>query len=457
MKTGFDTIGNATIIVYDQAQPVLVTDPWLDGSAYFGSWRLSHEIPVAQKESILKARFIWFSHGHPDHLNPDNLERFKGQQILLPDHVGARIKKDLESAGFEVRVLANRTWVQISERVRIMCIADYYQDAILLIDINGRLLVNTNDAMDRGWGRFVRKIVRQYPTSFLLSLHGYGDADMIHFFTEAGERIPPKAALKTPVGRGVAHATESYGIKYYIPFSTMHQYQRTDSMWANQYTTPIEAFPEGFHSKTSQILPAFISWNCDTDEWHQINPQELPPVALPPEHFGDSWTDVLDEPDYRTLREYFQSIHALADKMDFINFRVGGKEYPIELRKKSFNRGITFEAPRHSLMIATNYKIFDDMLIGNFMKTTLHGEWPASKLYPDFIPFVARYADNGNARTKEELHAYFEEYRKRDPIEYILHSFEQRAVDIFRAKVSGESALFRGGKRAYWYVKKLIP
>ena len=41
---GFETIGNATLIAYD-GNPVLVTDPWIRGGAYFGSWTFSHLIP----------------------------------------------------------------------------------------------------------------------------------------------------------------------------------------------------------------------------------------------------------------------------------------------------------------------------------------------------------------------------------------------------------------------------
>ncbi len=37
MNIGFDTIGNAILICYNQGRPVLVTDPWLAGSAYFDS------------------------------------------------------------------------------------------------------------------------------------------------------------------------------------------------------------------------------------------------------------------------------------------------------------------------------------------------------------------------------------------------------------------------------------
>ena len=54
MDIGFETIGNATVVVHDDG-PVLATDPWVRGSAYFGSWGLSHEIPPDLDASILAA------------------------------------------------------------------------------------------------------------------------------------------------------------------------------------------------------------------------------------------------------------------------------------------------------------------------------------------------------------------------------------------------------------------
>ena len=39
MELGFETIGNATLIAFDNG-PVLATDPWIAGSAYFGSWEI---------------------------------------------------------------------------------------------------------------------------------------------------------------------------------------------------------------------------------------------------------------------------------------------------------------------------------------------------------------------------------------------------------------------------------
>ena len=90
MQTGFETIGNAILTLYDNDRSVLVTDPWFTSQAYFGSWGQSHEIPEQQLQGILGAEYVWLSHGHPDHLNAESMPQLAGKKILLPDHVGAK-------------------------------------------------------------------------------------------------------------------------------------------------------------------------------------------------------------------------------------------------------------------------------------------------------------------------------------------------------------------------------
>jgi glyoxylase-like metal-dependent hydrolase (beta-lactamase superfamily II) len=96
-ECGFDTVGNATLILHDGA-PLLTTDPWFAGSAYFGSWGLAHEIPEEQVEAIRDCRYVWVSHGHPDHLSGDSLGQLRDKTILVPDHRGSRVFDDLEGA-----------------------------------------------------------------------------------------------------------------------------------------------------------------------------------------------------------------------------------------------------------------------------------------------------------------------------------------------------------------------
>lgn len=450
MELGFDTIGNATLIAYDRG-PILATDPWIDGSPYFGSWVLAHEVPAEQREAIARCPFVWISHGHPDHLDGDSLNLFKDATILLPDHRGSRIRDGFVEQGRTVKVLPDREWTQLSPNIRVLSIADYNQDALLLVDVGGTLLVDLNDASDHGWESFVKKTIREFRRSFLLRLTGYGDTDMINFHDEQGRRITPPAQLRKasglPLGPRIAHVAESFGVTHTLPFSAMHRYQRADSVWASESAADVDDHAIGFKSTQVEMLPPYIRFDCNKGTFETIDPEATNPKILPPEAFGDNWSEQLERAESEQLEAYFRRMEHLPRCFDFLNFRVGGKDHRIELRTGKFRRGVTFEAPRHSLMTAVRYEIFDDLLIGNFMKTTLHGSWPASDLHPDFTPYV-RYADNGRARTLDELKAYFAAYRQRlTPLERLRLSAKKSSTDLFRTLVPRESLAWKVARR----------
>jgi hypothetical protein len=454
MELGFETIGNATVVCYDK-HPVLVTDPWLTANAYFGSWTMSHEIPEEQLRAIRQCKYAWISHGHPDHLCVESLKQLGAECLLLPDHQGGRIQHDLESMGYKVRVLKSRTWHQISERIRVVSVADYNQDAILLIDVGGRLILNFNDAGDRGWGSFVKRISRDYPITFLLKLGGFGDADMLNFFDENSVRILPRSKGHDRLGEAMAVQASMWGARFVVPFSSMHKYQRADSVWANPYTADAEDYRTGFESPTSELLPAFIRYDCVRDHVSAIAPPARAISVRQPEEFGDDWNASLEAGDLDRLRRYFGSVAHLRECFDFLNFRVGGRDGIVELSKKKFHRGITFEAPRQSLMTAVEHEIFDDMLIGNFMRTTLHGRFGEEKLYPDFSPYVTKYADNGRAKSREELENYFESYRRRAPLDYFRHRIEAKSRQAVMGLFSAQSLPYRAAAKAYHFAKSL--
>ncbi|MDP3919641.1 MAG: MBL fold metallo-hydrolase [Candidatus Omnitrophota bacterium] len=404
MECGFETIGNATLIVHDMC-PVLVTDPWIHGDAYFRSWTLAYEIPEEQLQAIHQAQYVWISHGHPDHLSSASLKLLKDKKILLAEHVGKRIFDGLKSQGYDVHILKDRKWTKLSERIKVVCISDFIQDSILLVDVDGTLIINLNDASDRGWGAFVRKTVNRFKTSFLLAISGYGDADMYNLFDENGHRLIDAGEHKKPFGHMVARRTELYGAKYFVPFSSMHAYQREDSIWARELMTPVSHHKIGFESEKSEILPAFIRYDCRKDQVEEILPSERWVKTLSPDEIGDSWSDLLDKEDFQQVKNYFSSIEHIDRTFGFINVKVGGKHHPIKLHGADVSYGITFEVPRNSLMTAIRYRIFDDLLIGNFMKTTIHGYdsrplW--RQLYPHFSFYVAKFADNANVKSEEE-------------------------------------------------------
>ena len=449
---GAKTIGNATLIAIDDV-PVLATDPWLCGHrAYFGSWHLPFEIPPEELDNILNCQYVFFSHGHPDHLNGESLDRLADKIILLPDHVGGRINRELTSNGLTTRVLPDRQWVELSKHVRILCVSDYYQDAILLVDVNGHLFIDMNDASDRAWGGLVRLTIKQFKTSYLLKISGWGEADMINFFDEDGKRAMPKHVVaRPPIGKNLSHFADLYGVNYVVPFSSFHKLQRTDSHWAQEHVPTLEDYPRGFNAKRASLLPPFIEVDCETGAIREINPPRTPDSLRPPEDFGDNWSDLLEADDIAKVDAYFQEREALKDTVGFVNLRVGGKDHSVTLDRKK-KTGVTFEVPRGSLMTAIEYEIFDDLFIGNFMKTTLHGGLPA--LVPGFNPVVSKYSDNGRAKTKAELRAYMAAYRKRAPAAFLLHVMEHESARRFRQVVSSDTLLFSLVQRNYVFLKQ---
>ena len=87
MNEKFETLGNATLQLFADGRPVLVTDPWLVGTCYFGSWALDHALTAEQIQNAVNSDYVWISHGHPDHMHHESLDLFPaGQKFLLPDH-----------------------------------------------------------------------------------------------------------------------------------------------------------------------------------------------------------------------------------------------------------------------------------------------------------------------------------------------------------------------------------
>jgi hypothetical protein len=103
--------------------------------------------------------------------------------------------------------------------------------------------------------------------------------------------------------------------------------------------------------------------------------------------------------------------------VDFVTFTVGGESRLVDLnpagkRPAEKRRGIAFTVPRHSLMETVTWGYFDDLLIGNFMKTQLIN----TQLYPRFSPLVAKIGGNAKVFTRAEYYRFLGRYFRRNPV-----------------------------------------
>ena len=443
---GFESIGSAILIAYD-GEPVLTTDAWISDEAYFGSWGHDYEIPTAQIDAIRRAKYHWFSHGHPDHLNIASLPLLTGGEFLLSDHQGGRIRRDLEAMGHKVRVLKDKEWVQLSDRIKVYSIPNVNQDSILLIDVGGTLIVNTNDAPDYGASLRIRHIAEGYKQVYYCALHGWGGADMLNVFDPQGRKLVEPLERRRPIAPRAQRGAQMHGANYVIPFSGFHRFQREDSAWANVLIPELADYQSAARKDGPQMLPAFVRVDVGKNEIQEIRPPRNLLKPRPPSDFGDNWSDAMTKEDATKIDTYFKARQHLAEHFGFIEVKLGSRSHTVDLNPARRDRGFTFEAPRNSFMTCIEHEIFDDMLIGNFMKTTLHGD---VGLYPEFTPYVAKYGDNGHARSKAELRGYFLHYFLRDPVAALFKKVSNASEDIVRAVLPADSSLFRTAKRFYY-------
>jgi hypothetical protein len=451
MNLGFETCGNATLIAYDAGIPVLATDPWLQGAQYFGSWTLPYRFTAEQLAAFSAVRYVWLSHGHPDHLNLESLAVFRDKTLLVPTHRGDRILGDLRAAGYRVQVLPNDSWTQLSSRVRVLCCSDRNQDAAMLVALGDRCgVLNLNDGSAIGNRLRLKAHLRPFARRFVLRLLGGGGADMINYFTEEGTRIAPMPAERKPLGLAYSRLLRDWNGTHTAPFSCHHAFARTDSRWAADYETPLEAHGNQFKRQCGEFIPGYFAYDVTADRITPTPMEPVPRVFHDPREFGDDWSEPLEADDVKALGDYFRKFEHLRPRFQFINLRVGGRDHFVDLGGQR-GRGITFEAPRHSLITAVRYEIFDDLLIANFVKTVLHGG--VRSLYPDFTPYVAKYGDNGRAFSVAELNVYFQSYREESGFQGWLDHVRVRSTRQMRrallATLSNTPSLYRTARTAY--------
>ena len=437
---GFETIGNATIIAYEDSKSIISTDPWLDGTPYFGSWGHKYQIPDEQKNAIINSKYIWFSHGHPDHVDGASFKYFKNSIILIPDHYGDRIYNFFNQRYKCIKIKSNE-WMNLSENIRIKSFSDWNQDASILIEILKQdIIFNQNDGKSLGWSSTIKNIIKNYKNRFLLRLYSWGDADMINLYDQNDKFIKPYAASKPKLGKIYSSALKHWNCNFAIPFSTFHRYVREDSIHMNQFVTPIDKHNENFDNRNGELLPAFIRWDSRSEDYQKIKVSLSKDLLVTADSLGDSWSDELEKNDKILIENYFKKITHLKYFFGSFVFSVAGKDYTVKLSDKKTQ--IRFSCPRNSLVASINRLTFDDILIGNFMKTQLIG---VKSLYPNFTPFVTKYSDNGIANSKSELGQYFD-YYKINSADYWRDIFLFNTESIIRENFSTQNPIFKAAK-----------
>jgi len=434
----FKTMGNATIQLWAGGKPLLTTDPWLVGRAYFDSWALHHPLSEAEIQSALDSEYLWISHGHPDHMHHESLALMAdGKKMLVPSHYHDEISKTLENDGFDVEIMTYRKWYRLHEQLEILCLDNINQDAILVMRFGDALLINLNDSPLCGELSFLKKLVKTHPNDkvYAFKLVGIG-ADMLNYVDASGARdIDPPEDYRQGCIEGVADELAGLGVRTLCMSSSQHLLVRPDSKWVNEYEFTHSDLQRHWHRPAVKVVEPFVSCDIASGDIIANWPSQRPDSAQFIDHLGDdNWDEKLNEEEWARVVGFFAQFETLSDIVDFIDVDVAGERRTVLEQKKQRRkkRGVCFFVPKQSLLETIQWGYFDDLLIGNFMKTQLIN----MRLYPDFSPRLAKYGGNAKVYSRKALKAMYRHYFWRNPVGMARYMFR----NYWRTKLVRDAA-----------------
>lgn len=202
----------------------LLCDPWIIGSAFFGSWR-HYPTPIIDKNNIShlakRTNAIWISHEHSDHFHPATLQYFnKDITVYVPAFPNGRLEKRLKDLGFSnVIVTPFGKRLSITKDIFITTFepASLWNDAQVLIEIGGFRILNINDAGINHQIHNIIKTVDCIASAFSPGASGY-PATWEHLSNQAKINIYEKSRLATL--EMLKEACKMYSAKYFMPFAS---------------------------------------------------------------------------------------------------------------------------------------------------------------------------------------------------------------------------------------------
>ena len=197
----------------------ILTDPWLDGPAFLGAW-IQSPAPAASAAD-LRPDAILITHEHSDHFHEPTLRSFdKRTPVFVPDFPNERLPRRLAALGFRdvhrVR-FGEPTRIRKNWSLTTFEPASYWNDAFVLVDIDGFRLFDINDA---GVNARIAKMVG--PVDVLAVQFSAGASGYPWTWEHLSDEAKVEISRKACEGKLqlIREATKVYGASSVLPFAS---------------------------------------------------------------------------------------------------------------------------------------------------------------------------------------------------------------------------------------------
>lgn len=134
-------------LLIDTGEVRIITDPWFRGPAYCGQWHVFPK-PVVGTDVLNSVDVILISHGHEDHLHEQSLRELpKRARVFYPFGWFGGTKEYLRGLGLtDIQEAVTYKTYRLTKKCSVTFVANTH-DNIMVIESEGKVLVNANDAL----------------------------------------------------------------------------------------------------------------------------------------------------------------------------------------------------------------------------------------------------------------------------------------------------------------------
>ena len=152
-RTSIEFVNHASVLLrYNQT--AILSDPWYYNSVFNKGWRLIYDNDKDYiKEILSRTNYIYISHEHPDHFNPQFLTSTEIKEIILKKKIkfifqetkDKRVLSFLKKMGFEVVECSINKKIKLNDEANIMISKHDFYDSSLLVQFPDSTILNLND------------------------------------------------------------------------------------------------------------------------------------------------------------------------------------------------------------------------------------------------------------------------------------------------------------------------
>ncbi|HEX5210330.1 MAG TPA: hypothetical protein VFW22_01165 [Pseudolabrys sp.] len=259
------TIGHACLLILQDGEPIVATDPWLVGSVYWRSWWLEKYPSDDDIERVRRSRYLYVTHSHLDHFHWPSLRRLGPHRVLHPAFPNYEVPDFLAAHGFQNRTLEPLTWYSLSDKVQACSVPVPVDDSIVIFDTPDAVIFNINDAAPR------RALLERIRRSFnpkgkpAIALKSYSPASAGALTFVDGVRAPLKSKKDfVQVAIDICNALDA---DYFVPFASQAFFNREDSKWANDHKVTYEDLKSHWSGTKTQLCKPFVTMDLQSFSW----------------------------------------------------------------------------------------------------------------------------------------------------------------------------------------------